>query len=97
MLCALGRGAFASCGRSSTECWPGEPPRRHPPSRHRPILLREIRQRLDPALQRARGALAADRKSNLAAALSALLEAAEDAIATLEQSASSPPPDTPGR
>ena len=23
MLRALGRGAFASCGRSSTECWPG--------------------------------------------------------------------------
>ena len=59
--------------------------------------LREIRQRLDPALQRARGALAADRKSDLAAALSALLEAAEEAIDTLEQSASSPPPDTPGR
>ena len=59
--------------------------------------LREVRQRLDPALQKARDALAADRKSDLAAALSALLEAAEQAIATLEQSASSPPPDTPGR
>ena len=59
--------------------------------------LREIRQRLDPALQRARGALAADRKSDLAAALSALLEAAEEAIDTLEQSASGPPPDAPGR
>ena len=52
--------------------------------------LREIRQRLDPALQRARGALAADRKSDLAAALSALLEAAEEAIAILEQSAVQP-------
>jgi excisionase family DNA binding protein len=59
--------------------------------------LREIRQRLDPALQRARGALAADRKSDLAAALSALLKAAEEAIAALEQSASSPSPDTPGQ
>ena len=57
--------------------------------------LREIRQRLDPALQRARGALAAERKSDLAAALSALLEAAEGAIAILEQSLSSPPPETP--
>ena len=59
--------------------------------------LREIRQRLDPALQRARGALAADRKSDLAAALSVLLEVAEEAIATLEQPGSSPPPDTPGQ
>ena len=59
--------------------------------------LGEVRQRLDPVLKKARDALAADRKSDLAAALSALLEAAEDAIATLEQSASSPPPDTPGR
>jgi len=59
--------------------------------------LPEIRQRLDPALQKARDALAADRKSELAAALTALLDAAEDAIATLEQSASSPSPDTPGR
>ena len=59
--------------------------------------LLELRQRLDPALQRARGALAADRKSDLAAALSALLEAAEEAIDTLEQSATGPPPDTPGQ
>ena len=59
--------------------------------------LREVRERLDPALQRARDALAADRKSDLAAALSALADAAEEAIATLGQAASSPPPDTPGR
>ena len=59
--------------------------------------LREVRQRLDPALQEARDALTADRKHDLASALSALLEAAEQAIATLEQSASSPPPDTPDR
>ena len=59
--------------------------------------VQEIRQRLDPALQSARDALASDRKSDLAGALSALLETAEEAIATLEQSASSPPPDPPGR
>ncbi|MFZ0975735.1 MAG: helix-turn-helix domain-containing protein [Solirubrobacteraceae bacterium] len=59
--------------------------------------VQEIRQRLDPALQSARDALASDRKRDLAGALSALLETAEEAIATLEQSASSPPPDPPGR
>jgi excisionase family DNA binding protein len=59
--------------------------------------LGEIRERLDLALQNARGALAAGRKSDLAAALSALVDAAEQAIATLEQSVSDPPPDTPGR
>lgn len=57
--------------------------------------LGEIRQRLDPALQKARDALAAGRKSDLAAALSALVETAEQTITTLEQSASSPPPNTP--
>ena len=59
--------------------------------------LREARQRLDPALQRARDALAADRKSDLAAALSMMVDAVEDAIATLERSAFSPPPDPPGQ
>jgi excisionase family DNA binding protein len=59
--------------------------------------VREIRQRLDPALQEARDALAADRKRDRARALSALLDAAEQAIATLEQSAASPPSDTPDR
>jgi hypothetical protein len=55
-----------------------------------------VRQQLDPALQKARDALAADRKSDLAAALSALLEAAEEAIATLlDQVPSSPPPIRP--
>jgi excisionase family DNA binding protein len=56
----------------------------------------EIRRRLDPSLKRARDALATDRKSDLAAALSALLHAAEQAIAILEQSGSSPAPDAPG-
>jgi len=59
--------------------------------------LRATRRRLDPALQRGRDALAADRKSDLAAALSALLDAVEEAIATLERSGFSPPPDTPGQ
>ena len=59
--------------------------------------LREVRRRLDPTLQRAREALAADRKSDPATALTALTEAAEDAIATLAQAASNPPPDTPGQ
>jgi excisionase family DNA binding protein len=57
----------------------------------------EVRRRLDPAVQRARDALAGDRKSELAAALSALADAAEQAIAILEQAASSPPPGTGGR
>ena len=59
--------------------------------------LGEIRHRLDPAVQRARDALAAGRESDLAAALRALGDAAEQAMAILERSATSPPPDTPGR
>ena len=59
--------------------------------------FREVRQRLEPALQRARDALVADRKSDLAAALSTMVDAAEEAIATLARSAVSPPPDPPGR
>ena len=51
--------------------------------------------RLDPALQSAHDALAADRKSDIAAVLSALLEAAERAVTTLERSAVSPPPHPP--
>ena len=57
----------------------------------------EVRRRLDPAVQRARDALAGDRKSELAAALSALADGAEQAIAILERAASSPPPGTGGR
>ena len=59
--------------------------------------LREIRRRLDPALEKARVALAADRKSDLAAASSALVDAAEDAIIGLEPAPTSPPPDTLAR
>ena len=59
--------------------------------------LGEIRRRLDPAVQAARDALAAGRKSDLAAALSALADAAEQAIASLDRPASSPAPDTPGQ
>lgn len=51
--------------------------------------LGEVRQRLDPALKKTRDALAADRKSDLAA-LSALVDAAEQAFATVEKAASSP-------
>jgi hypothetical protein len=94
--CASEPGAFASCARISTACSPAEPPHQHPRTTHQQILS-GTRQQLDPALQKARDAVAAGRKSDLAAALSALLEAAEQAIAALEQSASSPPPDTPGQ
>ena len=61
-----------------------------------PDPIGEIRRRLDPAVQRARDALAVGRKSDLAAALSALADAAEQAIAGPEQSASSAAPDTSG-
>lgn len=59
--------------------------------------LAEIRQRLDPAVQTARDALATGRKSDLAAALSALADAAEQAIASPDRPASTPAPDTPGQ
>jgi len=59
--------------------------------------LGTVRQQLDPALQKARDALAAGRKRDLAAALSALADAAEAAIATLERPVSGPPPDTSGQ
>ena len=57
--------------------------------------LWRLRQRLEPALQGARDALAANRKSDLAAALSSLLETTEEAIGILERSVASLPSDTP--
>jgi hypothetical protein len=57
--------------------------------------LREGSPATRPALQRARDALVADPKSDLAAALSALADAAEQAIATLERAAPGPPPTPP--
>jgi len=92
-----GPAASASSARISTDSWPAEPTAPAADEQTTTDPLREARQRLDPALQRARDALAADRKSDLAAALSMMVDAVEDAIATLERSAFSPPPDPPGQ